>query len=67
MKKKTIPVETVKNLVNEFLANPATTPEEREAQCSLLESVLFTTGNYAGYRYLETTEIEGNGSRRQYF
>jgi hypothetical protein len=29
--------------------------------------VLHDTGNYMGYRYLDTDEIAGNGSRRYYF
>ena len=54
-------------MANYFLAAKNTTAEERQAVCSFLESILFETGNYEGFRYLSTDEISGNGSRRFYF
>lgn len=67
MPRKTIEVGKILNMVNAYLANENTTPDGREAMCAMLEGVLFETGTYRGYRYLDTAEIEGNGSRRHYF
>ena len=65
--RKTIEVGTLLHRVNYFLASDRSTAEEREVMCTFIEGVLFDTGNYEGYRYLDTDEIEGNGSRRFYF
>ena len=65
--RKTVEVGTLLHRVNYFLASENSTPEEREVMCTFVEGVLFDTGNYRGYRYLDTAEIEGNGSRRFYF
>lgn len=67
MGRKTIEVGKLLHMGNFFLASDNTTPDEREAVCSIIESVLQQTGNYQGYRYLDTAEIEGNGTRRAYF
>ena len=65
--RKTVEVGTLLHRVNYFLASENSTAEEREVMCTFIEGVLFDTGNYRGYRYLDTAEIEGNGSRRFYF
>ena len=65
--RKTVEVGTLLRRVNFFLANDRSTAEEREVMCTFIEGVLFDTGNYRGYRYLDTDQIEGNGSRRHYF
>ena len=65
--RKTIEVGTLLHRVNYFLASKNSTAEEREVMCTFIEGVLHDTGNYRGYRYLSTDEIEGNGSRRVYF
>ena len=65
--RKTVEVGTLLRRVNFFLANDRSTAEEREVMCTFIEGVLHDTGNYRGYRYLDTSEIEGNGSRRHYF
>ena len=65
--RKTVEVGTLLRRVNFFLASDRSTAEEREVMCTFIEGVLFDTGNYRGYRYLDTSEIEGNGSRRHYF
>ena len=67
MARKTIEVGTLLHRVNYFLENDRGTAEEREVMCTFIEGVLHDTGNYEGYRYLDTDEIEGNGSRRFYF
>lgn len=65
--RKTVEVGKVLRMVNSFLAAENTTADERESVAALMEAILFETGNYEGYRYLDTSEIEGNGSRRFYF
>ena len=65
--RKTVEVGTLLRRVNFFLASDRSTAEEREVMCTFIEGVLFDTGNYRGYRYLDTSEIEGNGSRRHYY
>lgn len=65
--RKTVEVGTLLYRVNTFLASENSTAEEREVMCTFIEGVLHDTGNYRGYRYLDTAEIAGNGSRRYYF
>ena len=65
--RKTIEVGTLLYRLNYFLENDRGTPEEREVMCTFVEGILHDTGNYEGYRYLSTDEIEGNGTRRFYF
>jgi hypothetical protein len=65
--RKTIEVGTLLHRLNYFLANDRGTVEEREVMIAFVEGILHDTGNYRGYRYLDTSEIEGNGSRRFYF
>lgn len=67
MARKTIEVGKLLHMGNFFLAGKNNTPDERQAICSMIESMLQQTGNYQGYRYLDTAEIEGNGTRRAYF
>lgn len=65
--RKTVEVGKILRMANSFLAAENTTADEREGVCALMEAILFETGNYRGYRYLDTDQIEGNGSRRFYF
>jgi hypothetical protein len=67
MARKTIEVGKILKMANAFLAAKNTTADEREVMCAFIEGVLFDTGNYMGYRYLDTDQIEGNGSRRYYY
>ena len=67
MARKTVEVGTLLYRLNYFLASDRSTAEEREVMCQFVEGILFDTGTYRGYRYLDTAEIEGNGSRRFYF
>jgi hypothetical protein len=71
MARKTIEVGKVLRMANTFLAAKNTKADEREGVCSLLEAILFETGNYEGFRYLEGSdypeEFDGLGSRRFYF
>jgi hypothetical protein len=71
MARKTIEVGKVLRIANTFLAAKNTRPDEREGVAALLETMLFETGNYQGFRYLEGAdypgETDGLGSRRFYF
>ena len=65
--RKTVEVGTLLYRLNYFLASDRSTAEEREVMCQFVEGILHDTGNYRGYRYLDTAEIDGNGTRRYYF
>ena len=65
--RKTVSVGTLLYRLNYFLANDRGTPEEREVMIAFVEGILTDTGNYRGYRYLDTDEVAGSGSRRFYF
>ena len=71
MARKTIEVGKILKMANAFLAAQNTTADEREGVCALLEAVLFESGNYMGFRYLESSdypeEIVYAGSRRYYY
>lgn len=58
--KKTFPVMELRNHVNKMLKMDIT-KEERTIISIVLEKVLMDTGNYHGFRYLETHEYSGNG------
>jgi len=53
---KTFKVEELKNIVNDLL-KAETSPEERFGAITVLQSVLFSTKNYNGFRYLEQKEV----------
>lgn len=60
MARKTFDVETIKNEVNELLANyheKQVDPEYLLGQRQLLETILHRTGNYQGYQYLDTSKV----------
>ncbi len=71
--RKTISVDSIKKLVNKFLAKESTLAECRYAEIELLEKVLFDTGNYRGYQRLEGVVKDGeviptsDDSRRFYY
>jgi hypothetical protein len=79
MMRKTIPVERVKEIVNNLLANSTedVTPAERVTVAHVLEIVLMETGNYKGFGYVPgtyefddvnlTAKLIGDESRRQYY
>lgn len=66
MARKTVEVETIRETVNQMLASRETTNDAREGAIAVLESVLFSTGNYGGFRYLDGYEFEGRETRREY-
>jgi hypothetical protein len=69
--RKTVEVGALLYRLNYFLKNDKGSVDEREVMCSFVEGILFDTGNYEGYRYLDAREYageaEGLGSRRFYF
>jgi hypothetical protein len=69
--RKTIEVGKMLKMANTFLAAKNTNADERDAVASLLEAVLFETGNYRGFAYLPKenypNEVDGLGTRRRYF
>ena len=73
MARKTVEVGKMLKMVNTFLAAKHTSADEREAMCLMMEAILFETGNYEGFRYLDVTDLtltglsDGAGSRRFYF
>ena len=68
MARKTVEVGKMLKMVNTFLAAFHTTADERESMCLMMEAILFETGNYEGFRYLDITDpADGAGSRRFYF
>ena len=70
MARKTIEVGTLLYRLNYFLANDRGTPDEREIMISFVEGILHDTGNYRGYRYIDSPvegEVDGLGTRRYYF
>ena len=65
--KKTIDVSRIKEMVNHYLKHSSKSEyAERLGECFLLEAILMETRNYKGFRYLETDETEGAGTRRFY-
>lgn len=55
--RKTIEVKSIKERVNKFLKESKDEQiAERHAQASLLDSILFETGNYKGFMYLDLTK-----------
>lgn len=67
MARKTVNIDQLLTMANSQLAEPTSTADGREAICSFIEGILLSVDRYAGFRYLETAEIAGNGSRREYF
>ena len=65
MSRKTVKVTEAIDMVNNMIANfpVGATPEEKEmyknirfGMSNIIERILFDTGNYAGFSYLDTTE-----------
>jgi hypothetical protein len=57
MKRKTFDVAELKNRVNDMLQTSTLSAAHRQGAMTLLEDVLFSTGNYRGFRYLNKTEV----------
>lgn len=57
MKRKTIEVEVIKEKVNKFLRESQDyQTAQREAQAALLDDILYKTGNYQGFHYIDPTK-----------
>lgn len=57
--RKTFEVKTLLSKVNSFLLNSADEQEgDRRGQIIMLESVLYATGNYCGFTYLNERDME---------
>jgi hypothetical protein len=66
MARKTVSVEYVKERANTFLAtSDDSMAGMRRGMAALLESVLFETGNYKGFRYLSTEWDESTETLRE--
>lgn len=56
--KKTIAVTDVKDMINRFLLDSHDARDDSRGELSnLLETILMTTGNYHGFRYLTTRDM----------
>lgn len=59
--RKTIPVEDIKNQVNNTLATYTDAhPEFLSGIRLMLENILHQTDNYRGYQYLDKSEVPAN-------
>lgn len=59
MARKTIDVEYMKKFVNDFLLNSADEQTvERQSYCTIIEELLYQTGNYKGFNYLTRIDME---------
>jgi hypothetical protein len=70
-KRKTVDVEYMKTFANTILASADPKQVDvRRGVAVMIEEVLFNSGNYKGFRYLdwnETTKAPDDSSRVQYF
>lgn len=70
--RKTFEVNTFRKMANDYFASENSTVDGREALSAMLDVVLFDTGNYRGFRYLEVDEengflpVEGSGTKVKY-
>lgn len=56
--KKTFAVSELKSMINQFLLDSKDEHvQSRIDMCNLLETILMTTGNYAGFTYLGNSEM----------
>lgn len=70
MARKTVSVESVRESVNKALASSYGNADTRRGAIGVLETILFDTGKYLGFRYLATEmqapDAEGNVMRPGY-
>ena len=57
MARKTVDVSFIRNHVNGFLADSTVDSSARQAMMTILEDVLFETGNYHGFSYLTKNQV----------
>ena len=79
--RKTVGVEAIVDQVNASLKESTCSADVRLGMCTVVEQVLMASNNYAGFRYLDATEVPSgqlpgviratndivDDSRRQYF
>ncbi len=59
--KKTIAVSDVKNLINQFLLDSHDSRDDTRTEIgNLLETILMTTGNYCGFKYLSARDMKNS-------
>ena len=54
MARKTISVDFMKDMMNNILSLPGVDVDSKRTLCTVLESMLFETGNYRGFSYNST-------------
>ena len=59
MAKKTLSVAKLVKKYNDVLLQSTCTAQERQGMIYVVESVLFETDNYKGFRYLSKDEVPG--------
>lgn len=59
MATKTIRISKVIDIVNFRLAESTCNADVRQGMCVVIEAILFDTGNYKGYSYLNTAKHPG--------
>jgi len=57
MSRKTVKIEDLKDTVNGFLATSVCNDDVRQGMIEVLTTVLFSTDNYRGFRYLAEGEV----------
>jgi hypothetical protein len=57
MRRKTMIVAEIKQFANEVLQSSKQDQEFRFGIITMVERILMDSGNYRGYRYLDTTEL----------
>ena len=66
MGRKTIEVAKLLKIANTALSADSTPEDSRAAVCSFIETVLFETSNYEGFKYLNSG-CHYTDTRREYF
>jgi hypothetical protein len=57
VKRKTVALALVIDQINTVLADPNSHSQSRRTLLTLAETILHTTNNYQGFRYLSNTEL----------
>lgn len=60
MGRKTIDVQKMKEYANEVLQSSTWSPEFRFGIITMVERILMDSGNYRGFRYLDSAELPEN-------
>lgn len=60
MGRKTMSVAEIKQFANEVLQSSTWSPEFRFGIITMVEQILMDSGNYRGFRYLDSAELPEN-------